>query len=58
MADSVSTAVFFWNARFPVASSYTIEPSENWSERKSTGCPLACSGDMYPAVPRIVPGSV
>ena len=30
----------------------------NWSERKSTGWPLACSGDMYPAVPMTVPGSV
>ncbi len=30
----------------------------NWSERKSTGCPLACSGDMYPAVPMTVPGCV
>ena len=28
------------------------------SERASTGRPSACSGDMYSAVPRIVPATV
>ena len=46
IAASVSMAVFFWNACFPVAISYSIEPNENWSERKSRAWPLACSGDM------------
>ena len=58
MATSVSAPVFLWNARLPVAISYRIVPSVNWSERKSTVCPLACSGDMYPAVPMTVPGCV
>ena len=30
----------------PAAISYRIVPSENWSERKSTARPAACSGDM------------
>src|SRR6202521_6037588 len=30
----------------------------DWSERKSTGLPLACSGDMCPTVPITVPGCV
>ena len=46
IAERVSTSVFPWKARFPVAISYRIEPNENWSERKPTASPLACSGDM------------
>ena len=39
--------------------SNSTKPKENWSERKSSAAdPLACSGDMYPSVPRIVPGRV
>ena len=34
------------NAGLPVAASSSTNPSENWSVRKSSGCPLACSGDM------------
>ena len=33
-------------------------PNANWSERKSTSSPAACSGDMYSGVPMISPGSV
>jgi hypothetical protein len=46
IAASVSTGVFFWKALLPVAISQRIEPRENWSERKSTFWPLACSGDI------------
>jgi hypothetical protein len=46
IATSVSAPVLRWNARSPVAISYKIEPSANWSEWKSTGRPAACSGDM------------
>ena len=46
IAVSVSGADPRWNARRPVAISYRIEPKENWSERKSTAFPTACSGDM------------
>ena len=39
-------------ARVPVSISYRISPSANWSLRPSTFLrPLACSGDMYAAVP-------
>ena len=58
IATRVSAPVFRWKARLPVAISYRIAPSENWSDRKSTGWPLACSGDMYPTVPMTVPGAV
>ncbi len=30
----------------PVTISYSIEPNENWSDRKSSGLPSVCSGDM------------
>ena len=46
MAVSVSAAESRSKAFRPAASSYRIVPSENWSERKSTGRPAACSGDM------------
>ena len=46
------------NAWRQLASSYRIAPSVNWSERKSTARPAACSGDMYPAVPSTVPIAV
>jgi len=56
MATSVSAAVLLGNARFPVTISYSTKPNENWSDRKSSGRPLACSGDMYCTVPRTAPG--
>ena len=46
------------NGCVPVAISYSINPNENWSERKSTSPPRACSGLMYCGVPATVPGSV
>ena len=58
IAVKVSAVVAREKARFPVAISYTTDPNENWSERKSTVLPLACSGDMYPTVPRTIPGFV
>ncbi len=33
-------------ARRPVTISYNTAPNEKMSERASTGCPSACSGDM------------
>ena len=52
MADAVSPL----NAGRPVTISYNTAPSENRSERPSTGSPRACSGDMYAAVPMTAPG--
>ena len=46
------------NARRPLSISYSTTPKEKMSERASTASPLACSGDMYAAVPRTVPASV
>ena len=46
IAACVSGAVCRAKARRPESISYTISPNENWSERKSTGRPAACSGDM------------
>jgi len=46
IATMISAAVSRRNAFFPVAISYRIVPSENWSDRKSIAFPLACSGDM------------
>jgi hypothetical protein len=46
MAASVCGADPRWKARRPVAISYRIAPNENWSDRKSTDLPTACSGDM------------
>jgi hypothetical protein len=46
IAESVWTVVPPANARRPVASSYRIAPSENWSAWKPAGRPAACSGDM------------
>ncbi len=43
------------NARLPVAISESTVPRENRSVRASTGCPCACSGDMYEAVPTVLP---
>lgn len=52
MADAVSPL----NAGRPAIISYMTAPSENRSDRASTGSPRACSGDMYAAVPMIAPG--
>ena len=58
MAESTSRAVLPTNGRWPVAHSYRTTPSENKSERPSSASPADCSGDMYDAVPRVIPGDV
>ena len=58
MAASVSAVLALWKAGLPVSISYSTDPKENWSDRKSTGRALACSGDMYSTVPITVPGRV
>jgi hypothetical protein len=57
-AASVSDTVFPANARRPVTISYSTAPKLNTSLRASTVPPVACSGDMYPAVPVTTPGCV
>ena len=42
----------------PVSISYSTHPNAQMSVRWSTGRPRACSGDMYAAVPRIMPACV
>ena len=42
--------------RRPDTISYSITPKANWSARVSTGLPAACSGAMYPTVPRMANG--
>ena len=44
-----------WNGWRPVNISYTTTPKEKTSLRWSAGNPFACSGDMYAAVPRMMP---
>ena len=45
-------------ARRPVSASYSTQPNAHMSARRSTARPRACSGDMYAAVPRIMPTPV
>ncbi len=47
-----------WNGLFPVSISHSTTPKAQMSERLSTTFPRACSGDMYDAVPRIIPARV
>ena len=42
----------------PVSNSNSTTPNAHTSVRRSTGRPRICSGDMYPAVPRITPATV
>ena len=58
MAARVSALLCRRKVRFPVTISYRTNPNENWSDRKSSGRELACSGDMYSTVPITVPGRV
>ena len=51
----ISTAVSPWNRLLPVSSSWTMTPNAQMSARWSAVLPLACSGLMYAAVPRIMP---
>ena len=52
----VSDTVSPGNALRPVSISNRTEPNAQISVRLSTVFPRACSGLMYAAVPRIVPG--
>src|SRR5258706_14087988 len=52
---NVSKIVSPVNSRWPVNISKTITPNAQTSARLSAACPLACSGAMYAAVPRITP---
>jgi hypothetical protein len=58
IACSVSTWESPLKACFPVRISKRTAPREKMSERASAGSPRTCSGDMYPIVPRRVPGFV
>ena len=57
-ASSTSGVVDPTNALLPASISYSTAPKEKISLRRSTGRPTACSGDMYAAVPRIMPARV
>jgi hypothetical protein len=46
------------NACLRLNISYSTAPNDQMSERRSATLPLACSGDMYAAVPKIIPLSV
>ena len=46
------------NGRRPASISNSTAPNAQMSARLSTVFPRACSGDMYAAVPRIIPASV
>ena len=46
------------NAWRPLSISYSTAPNDQISERRSAALPLACSGDMYAAVPMITPAVV
>src|SRR3974377_161096 len=52
---SVSVTVSPVNACFPVNISYSTHPNAQMSARRSTVLALACSGDMYAAVPSNTP---
>ena len=53
VSDTLSPA----NARLPLSISNSTHPKAQMSVRLSTLRPVACSGDMYAAVPRITPPS-
>jgi hypothetical protein len=46
------------NSGAPVSNSNSTTPNAHTSARRSTVRPRICSGDMYPAVPRIIPATV
>jgi hypothetical protein len=58
MATNVSCTSSPPNARVPVSISNSTAPNAQMSLRLSTARPLACSGLMYAAVPRIIPTPV
>jgi hypothetical protein len=57
-APITSVAVSPVNSRCPVSISYRMQPNDQTSARRSTGLPRACSGLMYPAVPKSTPRPV
>ncbi len=58
MCDIVSKSVRCLNSRVIVAISNSTMPSENTSLRRSSGCPVHCSGDMYATLPLTAPERV
>ena len=58
IAASVSVMSSPGNARLPVSISNSTQPKAQMSVRRSSGRPRACSGDIYAAVPRIIPAAV
>ena len=52
----ISVVVAAPNAGRPVSISNSRQPNAHTSARGSAVCPLACSGDMYAAVPSRTPG--
>ena len=57
-AASTSLTVSPSKSRRPVSISHSTTPKAQMSARLSTGLPRACSGDMYAAVPRMIPAAV
>ena len=57
-AAIVSDGVSPRNTGVPVSNSKRMQPNAQMSVRLSTACPRACSGLMYPQVPRIMPAAV
>ena len=57
-AATISLTVSPPKSRPPVSISYSTAPKAQMSARRSTAFPRACSGDMYAAVPRIMPACV
>ena len=58
IAPSESAKLSPENGCRPVSISYSTQPNEKMSLRLSTGLPRACSGLMYPAVPKMTPDIV
>src|SRR5512143_3539965 len=56
IASTAAARVLPWKGGFPVAISYSTAPREKRSLRVSAASPLACSGDMYAAVPTTASG--
>ena len=54
-AATTCATVSPWNGRVPVSISNETAPNDQMSLRLSTVLPLACSGDMYEAVPKMTP---
>jgi hypothetical protein len=55
MSCSVARSLSARNSRWVVTISHSTMPSEKMSLRRSSGAPLACSGDMYEILPLSAP---